>query len=355
MIQGLRRLVRMLGFHGALGLAQAVLFSAYLYFLGPSWDSIRLIPGVILALGLFVSASASWGTYQRSRAVPRFQEVVGPLVSSRSEFALLLRSFGYDGEVLLMTGGADGRIGRWVDGRIGRWAGSLTLEQVISRTVRDTLGLDTYAVVDDALPYAPPGPVYLRATHTEWKVPVRALIRRAHTIFILLPPGQELRPSLAWEVAEIVRARRQDRVIIVMPPSMRGVHVDPVVLARGAAVMTALLQQRPLAEVTPEEVRAAVQGFPQQDVVLIGVADDPGGALLWMLQPGPPRRSWQRGRQWLSDAAIRQGVRQVLESKEQAWRGRAFEGRYPWRPGDPRAPGPARGTGAAALRKEGQR
>jgi hypothetical protein len=197
--------------------------------------------------------------------------------------------------------------------------------------------------------------VYLRAAHTEWKVPVRALIRRAHTVFVLLPPGQELRPSLAWEVAEIVQARRQDRVIIVMPPSVRGVHVDPVVLARGAAVMTALLVQRPLAEVTPEQAGAAVQGFPLQEVVLIGVGDDPAGARLWALQPGRPRRPWQWGRRRLSDIAIRQGLRQLLESKEKAWRGRAFEGRYPWRPGDPGAEGPARGTGAGALRKEGQR
>ncbi|HEY6794678.1 MAG TPA: hypothetical protein VI248_08345 [Kineosporiaceae bacterium] len=330
MSQGLRRLVRTLGLRGAVLLLGAVWLALRLLEGTLSWVMLTLVPGTVMAFLLLFSTAATWGTYRRSGAVTAYREVIGPLVTSRKEFALLLRPFGHDGEVLLLTGGRDGRA--------SRWAGSLTLEQVVSTAVRDVLGLDTYAVVDSALTLAPPGPVYLRAQHSEWKVPVRALIRRAHTVFILLPPGQDLRPSLAWEVAEIVRAGRQDRVIVVMPPSRRGDRVDGELLARGAAVAVALLRRRHLDEVTPEECEAVVRGFPSRNIFLIGVGDDPRGVRLMMLQPGAVRRWWQWGPRRLTDTAMRDGLRQVLRSKDDAWRGRDFDQRYPWHPG---GPGPA--------------
>jgi hypothetical protein len=103
--------------------------------------------------------------------------VIAPLVASARTFCLVLRPFGGDGEIVLPH----------------RMYGASTIEQVIARSARKVARLATYAVVDQTRRLGPPGPVFVRAAGDEWREALSTLIRRAHSIVLLLPPGQEIR------------------------------------------------------------------------------------------------------------------------------------------------------------------
>lgn len=155
--------------------------------------------------------------YRRSARTRVYNDVLWQLVSSQEEYCLILRPFGSDGEVVLPY-------------KLFRTA---TLEQVIARAARRAIGIRTFAMVDQDRKLAPPGPVYLRSPHDEWHIPAKALIRRAHTIVLVIPPGQGLRASFAWEIEQITQLNAQTRVIIVLPPA--DVHVQAYQHAREQA------------------------------------------------------------------------------------------------------------------------
>ncbi|MFJ8390668.1 hypothetical protein ACIQ9Q_40535 [Streptomyces sp. NPDC094438] len=163
------------------------------YFVMRSLAEIALI-AVLVAVG--------WGRYKRSSETKPYQEVLGPLVASEEEYCLILRPFGSDGEVVMPH----------------RLHGASTMEQVIARAARKSLGLKTYALVDQDRRLAPPGPIWMRSPHDQWQTAVRTLIRRAHSVVLVLPPGQGIRAALKWEVDQITQHNLQTRLTVVLPP-----------------------------------------------------------------------------------------------------------------------------------------
>jgi hypothetical protein len=167
--------------------------------LGPA----RMVrPALIASLTIILAIAVSWGRYKRSMRTKHYQEIVDPLVASREEYCLILRPFGSDGEIVIPHSAP----------------GASTIEQVIARAVRRSLGLKTYAIVDQDRRLAPPGPIYLRAPHDKWQHAVQTLIRRAHSVVLILSPGQDIRSSFEWEIEELTRHELQSRVVIVLPP-----------------------------------------------------------------------------------------------------------------------------------------
>jgi hypothetical protein len=201
----------------------------------------RSPPLVLLILmvtiaGSLIGVVIRWGSQQRPTKTLQWEDVVGPLVRSTEEYCLILRPFGADGRIILPH---RTRRFSWIAGSFTRTS---TLEQVVAVAAKRALGMKTYALVDQQQLLAPPGPVWLR-TPTEgddWQRPVEALIQRAHTIVLILPPGQEIRPSLAWEVRQVTLRDLQGRVLIVLPPPDR--HREAYLRAHHQAcrVLTAL-------------------------------------------------------------------------------------------------------------------
>ena len=159
-------------------------------------------PALISSFLIIFFILVTWGRYKRSARTKPYQEVLDPLVRSDEEYCLILRPFGSDGEIVLPHAGP----------------GAATIEQVVARAARKTLRLRTYAIVDQDRRLAPPGPTYLRAPHDEWQIAALTLIRRAHSVVLILPPGQEIRSSFKWEISQLVEHGLQSRVIIVLPP-----------------------------------------------------------------------------------------------------------------------------------------
>lgn len=162
------------------------------------------------------------GRQRRTVKVRAWDSVVGPLVRSQEEFCLLLRPFGEDGQIISPVR-LNARPGTPLAQALF-FPATVTLEQMIASIVKNTLGLRTFGLVDSKFLLAPPGPHWLRATPGEqgWKQPVQALIERAHTIFLILPPGQKIRDAVKWEIRQITYKGLQNRVVIVVPPGELG-------------------------------------------------------------------------------------------------------------------------------------
>ncbi len=164
------------------------------------------LPTTVVAPGpaawIVIAIVITWGRYRRSARTSTYQDILPRLVESNEEYCLILRPFGSDGEVVLPS----------------RWFGASTVEQTIALAAKKTLGLTTYAIVDQNRRVAPPGPVYLRAPHDKWKSVVHTLIRRAHSILLILPPRQDIRDSFKWEIDQLTQHELQSRVTVVLPP-----------------------------------------------------------------------------------------------------------------------------------------
>lgn len=182
-----------------------------------------LAPGPVI--GVILAILFTWGRYEKSQRTKTTVEVLPDLLNSTEEFLLILRPFGSDGKVLLPA----------------RWFGSSTVEQVIARAARKTLGFKAYAIVDQDQRLAPPGPVYMRASNDEWKDAVSALIGRAHSVVLILPPGQGLRQSFVWEIDQLVRHELHTRTMIVLPPD-RLYPVDYAIALQQACLLAATLE-----------------------------------------------------------------------------------------------------------------
>ncbi|GAA3346138.1 hypothetical protein GCM10020358_55960 [Amorphoplanes nipponensis] len=166
---------------------------------------------IILMIRTPLPVRAKWST-----------QVVDPLIESDQEYCLLLRPFGYDGEIVLPVlppiasedlpwhrrpGAAQGLIQR-----------TKPIEQIIAESVREACRVRTYSVVDQGIAFAPPGPTYLRARNDRWHLPVHRLIARAHTILVLLPPDVPIGRGLEWEMAQVAYLGLQSRVVFILPP-----------------------------------------------------------------------------------------------------------------------------------------
>lgn len=191
------------------------------------WPSLIYFARPVLWVTLLalIPVAVTWRRYKRSGRVQEYQKVVGELVGSSEEYCLILRPFGSDGEIVLPYS----------------FGGAMTIEQVVARSARKALGVKAYAVVDQDRRLAPPGPAYVRISHSQWRPVVLQLIRRAHSIVIILPPGQGIRESLKWEIDQLTQHELQSRVILVVPPD-RLYPVDYDRAFANACVLAATLE-----------------------------------------------------------------------------------------------------------------
>ncbi|MGI5466416.1 hypothetical protein [Streptomyces sp. CA-132043] len=251
------------------------------------------------------------GRYRRSAETKPYHEVVGPLVGSREEYCLVLRPFGSDGEVVLPHA----------------WFGASTMEQIVARATRKSLKMQTYALVDQDRRLAPPGPRWMRSPHDQWQTAVRTLIRRAHSIVLILPPGQGIREALKWEIEQITQHGLQTRLTVVLPPAR--LHKADYSRAFTDACV----------------IMAAMEGFA-------GSIDDVNSLVVHQLELTLHERTqivkycrtrphelahlrwWfptKRLRRKESMRFFQRTLATALQTTEQELSGLSFESRYPWR------------------------
>jgi hypothetical protein len=291
---------------------------------GPSWR-IPLIWVFWLACGLgalVVSASR----YGRSASAKPYREVGPALVASRQEFCLLLRPFGSDGELLLRNPRKRQRLFFVFETK--------TAEQAVGDAVASALGLPTYAIVDQSRTLSPPGVTFVRATNEEWQTAAATLIRRAHSIVLLIPP-EEVRDGFRWEIAQLAKAGLQDRVILFMPPAT---NHDVDLSARASYVMAGLATGG--LDETETAMAALDIQFHLDDRVCLARYSERDGLLQWFPMARDGRLARLRGRSGTTAerrvstkvtypicvAALQEALSQIKRELSQT----GFEGRYPF-------------------------
>lgn len=187
---------------------------------------------IVAAAGAIVAAR----NYQRSSRTLSHEDVLLPLMQSEREYCLVLRPFGQDGQVIIPQADRNGRVGL----RFINFTKNMTMEQLVAKAARNSLGIETYGIVDQSVSFAPPGVSFIRVSNGEWKTVAQELIRRAHTIVLILHPDQEIRQGFSWEIEQIVRFGIQSRVIIALPPCDDDVYGHQKTLVQ-ACVILALL------------------------------------------------------------------------------------------------------------------
>lgn len=268
------------------------------------------LPPLTLSALIALPVAFTWGRYKRSVETTSYQEVLGPLAGSDEEFCLLLRPFGADGEVVLQHAPF----------------GASTIEQIVARAARKSLGLKTYAMVDQDRRLAPPGPEYMRSPHDEWQTAVRTLLRRAHSIVLVLPPGQSIREALKWEIGQIALHDLRTRLIVVVPPGR--LHRDDHARAfRDACLIMVALQEcaGSIDAVDSLRIHEKKRTLLQRTHVLKYCRSAP--------EEIPQLRHWF-DRAFLGRSAetrfLQRVFRTAFRTTEQELSGLGFSARYPW-------------------------
>jgi hypothetical protein len=179
---------------------------------------------------IYVVKSKAYVATERTKLAADALELI---LSSSQGYCLLLRPFGHDGFVRLPIG----YYPFWVPRSL---YAHTTIEQVIVQAVEGSLRLRTYAIIDQAQPVAPPGPVFLRAAPDEWKPAAEKLIERANLIVIFLPATKGLRAGLDWELRQIAQHPFRGRILIVLAPPRSALGQTTDHLYRAAEVIALL-------------------------------------------------------------------------------------------------------------------
>ncbi len=194
---------------------------------------VRIAGGIIVAITAAMMAAKQ---YKRSSSTVSHEDILLPLVQSEREYCLVLRPFGRDGEVIIPKANPKGRVGM----RFTFFAQNVTMEQLVAVAARSTLGLETYGIVDQDTLFAPPGVTFVRASNSDWKMVAQCLIRRAHTVVLILHPDQKMREGFAWEIEQVVRYGMKSRVMIALPPCDDDVYNHSAALVQACTVLALL-------------------------------------------------------------------------------------------------------------------
>ena len=275
------------------------------------------------------------------------RKVLGRLLATEEEYCLLLRPFGHDGEVVLPDLPAPEAMRRpwWKRPAQGQSPirRAIPLEQVIADAAHRARGLTTYSVVDRHTFFAPPGPRYLRASDEDWRAVVRQLIRRAHTIVLLLPPDQPSGAGFDWEVRTIAALGLQSRVVLVLPPPEREKRSTCTAAHRAVRVM-AMLRHADLPAPLLDVATIEVAGRLNHSIIITKINDrgDAGACTYDVLDQGESRGSRVAVGSYLPCL-----VEAIAES-ERGLAGLSFAARYEPPGGPLAAPLPEVDVGAAA-------
>lgn len=282
-------------------------------------------------IAVIVTAIVAARKYARSSQAIDHEDILLPLVQSEREYCLVLRPFGGDGEIIIPK----------VDHKNRRSARNMTIEQIIGTTAHSVLGLETYGIVDQNTLFAPPGVTFIRVSNDEWRVVAQRLIQRAHSIFLILPPGQDIREGFAWEIEQVIRFGVQSRVIIMLPPydtyapwvfdPEHAVHAHQTALQRACVILTLL--DKSIRQSEPDHSEAHEYELQFGATTLMIKYKETG--LTWWprtLPQEPSRRTASlvgHRRLAVTDKTYLSGLTEALKETEQALSGLPFKARYP--------------------------
>jgi hypothetical protein len=220
------------------------------------------LPPTIIAMTASIVVATK---YHRASAVVDYDKVLLSLLYSNEEYCVVLRPFGHDGEIIVPADRTRARLRGYNK--------TVTMEQVAALAVRSTLNLETYGFVDQGVRLAPPGLTFMRVPHDEWRFVAVGIIRRAHSIVLLLPPGRDMGAGFMWEIEQIVKYGLQSRVIVVLPPYDQDVRAHQEAIRQTGVVMTLLEGSGMSSEISGdhgdvrlEPTTLAVKCGPRKDV-----------------------------------------------------------------------------------------
>lgn len=150
--------------------------------------------------------------------VPSVHEFWQTRKFKRSNFILILRPFGSDGNLFLRE-----KKSFWAH-MLSPSSASITIEQIIRAQAATAGSLETISVVDPNIDELAPGPKYIKCGEN-WKTEVSQLIAAATAVVILLPAGEKVTPSLSFEFAECFRWGDTQKTAVVLPPSGQQKHL----------------------------------------------------------------------------------------------------------------------------------
>jgi hypothetical protein len=202
----------------------------------------------LAVVAITVTIALAARRYLRPSSVPWHTEIVGPLVESDQEYALVLRPFGRDGRIIVPKT-FDFRGTTHVNRPIG-FTYNTTLEQVVAEAVGSALNLETYSLIDQRVKFSPPGPTFMRATDDDWRLPMRRLIGRAHSIILVLPAHRDIGSSFEWEVQQIASCQMRSRVVMVLPPDDQGAEAHRRAVQHASLLVRTLDGLRDVGEAT---------------------------------------------------------------------------------------------------------
>lgn len=183
---------------------------------------IELITGIdamIIGGGGVISLCLLWllifiRTKYAGRRLEKASDYLRKITHKKVEFCLVLRPFGQDAHIPF----SNLNQGQAWDRFLLNWLRPVTIEQVIENRARKDLKTETIALVDPKLNLIPGAPKYLMTDHEIWKWVVFDLLKHSLVVYIVIPPGETVRPSLHWEVIKAIQLGLLGRLAIILPP-----------------------------------------------------------------------------------------------------------------------------------------
>ncbi len=276
-----------------------------------------------MMIGVIAGTAVAATNYRRSSATHSYDEILTPLLRSKEEYCLVLRPFGRDGEVILPRATPSGDVAG------GLFTGNATMEQVVVTAVHKALNLDTYAIVDQKVSVAPPGLLFLRVANDDWKMVAEHLIRRAHSIILILSPFSELGGGFAWEIEQIVRYGMGRRVVIVLPPCDQDARTHREAV-EDTGVILAMLEGSGRREDLNGGRAGEYQRVLSTNTLVVRWSQE-SGAVPWNLMNGEPQMRALRGpKMRVADRSYVSVLTEALNRIEEEMSGWDFDRRYPW-------------------------
>ncbi|SDC37483.1 hypothetical protein SAMN05660690_1167 [Geodermatophilus telluris] len=297
------------------------------------WE--KLLKSFVTIL-VFVVASTLVGVvrglakYRIAKATKPHEKVVEPLVTSDREYCLVLRSFGEDGQIVLPRESRRGRVGLAYG-----LTPNLTMEQVVATAVSESLRMPTYAIVDQSVTLAPPGLTFVRVADDQWKAVVSRLIRRAHTVVLLLGRDKEIGAGFAWEIEHLVQSGISSRVVLTLPPPDQDEYSHQRALHQAAVLLALLTSTGDLSGL--ERFRVLEYEMQLPPTTLVVATTETSAIRLWHLKDSattPRAGLWNRVKAYrgpvhVTNLQYKGAMSEALAETEKQLRGNSFSARYP--------------------------
>jgi hypothetical protein len=234
-----------------------------------------------------------------------------------------MRPFGRDGEIIVPKAASNGHVGA------GLLTYNMTIEQVLAKAARAALGVETYGIVDQGVSFAPPGLTFMRASNDDWQLVAHRLIRRAHSIMLILPPGREIGEGFAWEIEQIVRYRMQSRVVLVLPPDDPDSPAHQEALIQAGVVLALLEGSGTRANLSRTATHEYQPALPA-NALIAKCSTEKSDTRTWVTLPGEPQPRMRRKKKMVvTDSTYLPCLIEALKETENELSDRSFAARYP--------------------------